>query len=608
MRQCEVGNRGSEPTMTTPPATSEGDTQIDGIFGPVTKTAVEYPRDSHLAVDDIVGPATWAALGSDGARPLTLGDGLRWPVAGKLQTALNEGRGDFAPGCNPVLAVDGLHGEQTAAAAKGPQQLGGVQADGVVSLQARRRAKIVCTLGPTTSSPEQVSALVAAGLDVARLNMSHGDHGAHRAAYDAVRAACDASGRRVGVLVDLQGPKIRLGRFAAGPVTLTAGQEFTITAEDVPGDQNEASCSYPGLAGDVRPGTTLLVDDGRVVLEVTAVRGARVRTRVVVGGVVSDHKGLNLPGVRVSVPALTDKDTDDLRWALGLRADMIALSFVQGPEDAEPARKIMDEMGVRLPLIAKIEKPQAVAALGEIVAAFDGIMVARGDLGVEFPLEQVPLVQKRAIKLARQAAKPVIVATQMLESMVSAPRPTRAEASDVANAVLDGADALMLSAETSVGAYPVETVATMARIIMAAEQQWPSGAPQTGAPETTGCAIARAAGEVGAAVGARALVAFTMTGETARRLARYRSPIPLLVFTTESATRSQLALTWGAETFLVPHVAHTDDMVRLVEAALQDIGRCTQGDVVVIVAGSPPGTPGRTNALRVHRIGDAIQS
>src|SRR6185312_12881165 len=238
-----------------------------------------------------------------------------------------------------------------------------------------RRAKIVCTLGPATSGPGMATQLVAAGLDVARLNMSHGDHDAHRAAY-----------------------------------------------QDVPGDQNEVSVSYPALAGDVRPGTRLLVDDGRVVLEVTAVQGERVRTRVLVGGPVSDHKGLNLPGVRVSVPALTSKDADDLRWALALRADMIALSFVQGPDDAEPPRKIMDEVGVRLPLIAKVEKPQAVAALDEVVAAFDGIMVARGDLGVEYPLEQVPLVQKRAIKLARQAAKPVIVATQMLESMISAPR------------------------------------------------------------------------------------------------------------------------------------------------------------------------------------------
>src|SRR6266705_968125 len=382
-----------------------------------------------------------------------------------------------------------------------------------------RRAKIVCTLGPATSDPGTITELVAAGLDVARLNMSHGDHDAHRAACQAVRAASDASGRSVGVLVDLQGPKIRLGRFAAGPVTLAAGQEFTITGQDVPGDRDEVSVSYPGLAGDVRPGTRLLVDDGRVVLEVTAVQGPRVRTRVLVGGPVSDHKGLNLPGVRVSVPALTSKDADDLRWALGLRADLVALSFVQGAADAAPARRIMAELGAPLPLIAKIEKPQAVAALPEIVDAFDGIMVARGDLGVEFPLEQVPLVQKRAIGLARRAAKPVIVATQMLESMVSAPRPTRAEASDVANAVLDGADALMLSAETSVGAYPAATAATMARIIVAAERECLHAVPSlTRVPTTTGGAIARAAGGVGAIVNATALSAFTMSGETARRL------------------------------------------------------------------------------------------
>ena len=472
-----------------------------------------------------------------------------------------------------------------------------------------RRAKIVCTLGPATSGPYQIAALVAAGLDVARLNMSHGTQASHHAAYGNVRAAGDASGRSVGVLVDLQGPKIRLGRFASGPVTLVPGAEFTITGEDVPGDETEASTSYAGLAEDVRPGTQILVDDGRVVLEVTGVDGPRVRTKVVTGGRVSDRKGLNLPGVRVKAPALTSKDADDLRWALGLRADLIALSFVQGPEDAAPARQIMDEFGTALPLIAKIEKPQAVSALPEIIEAFDGIMVARGDLGVEYPLEQVPLVQKRAIVLARQAAKPVIVATQMLESMVGAPRPTRAEASDVANAVLDGADALMQSAETSVGSYPVDAVATMAKIVVAAERAWPDfPAPSAGRPASTGCAIARAAAEVGSVVGAKALVAFTMTGETARRLARHRSPIPLLAFTTKPATRSQLALTWGAETFVVPEVAHTDDMVRQVEAALLDIGRCDKGDVVVIVAGSPPGTPGRTNELRVHRISDAIET
>jgi pyruvate kinase len=472
-----------------------------------------------------------------------------------------------------------------------------------------RRAKIVCTLGPASSAPGQVAELVAAGLDVARLNMSHGTHDQHLRAYEAVRAASDATGRSVGVMVDLQGPKIRLGTFPAGPVLLQPGSEFTITGEHVRGTASQASTTYPDLACDVRPGDQLLVDDGRIVLEVTEADGVRVRTRVLTGGVVSDHKGINVPGARLSVPALSEKDEQDLRWALGLRADMIALSFVQRPGDATPVRKIMDELGAPLPLIAKIEKPQAVRQLPEVLDAFDGLMVARGDLGVEMPLEQVPMVQKRAIVLARDEAKPVVVATQMLESMISSPRPTRAEASDVANAVLDGADALMLSAETSVGAHAVEAVQTMARIIVAAEGDCLGSFPSPRrAPAGTGGAIARAAAEVGAAVGAVALVAFTMSGETARRLARHRSPIPLLAFTPQQATRSQLSLTWGVETFIVAPVMHTDDMVRQVESALLDIGRCRNGEKVVIVAGSPPGTPGRTNALRVHRIGDAIAS
>jgi pyruvate kinase len=471
-----------------------------------------------------------------------------------------------------------------------------------------RRAKIVCTLGPATSSQEQITALIGAGLDVARLNLSHGTQADHLQAYHRVRAGSDATGRSVGVLADLQGPKIRLGTFPGGPVRLAAGGEFTITTDDVPGTEREASTTYQGLADDVRVGDRILIDDGNVQLDVTGVVGSRVHTRVVVGGKVSNHKGINLPGVAVSAPALTDKDESDLRWALATGVDMVAMSFVRSPEDASLARKIMSEAGrPGVPLIAKIEKPEAVEVLPDIVDAFDGIMVARGDLGVELPLEQVPTVQTRAIRLARERARPVIVATQMLESMISAPRPTRAEVSDVAGAVVEGADAVMLSAETSVGAYPVETVATMARIIVAAEEtSLRAESSLTRVPTTTGGAIARAAAEVGAIVGAKALVAFTMTGETARRLARYRSPIPLLAFTTEAATRSQLALTWGVETFIVPTVRHTDDMVHEVDSALVNLGRCAIGDKIVIVAGSPPGSPGKTNALRVHRIGDAI--
>ena len=472
-----------------------------------------------------------------------------------------------------------------------------------------RRAKIVCTLGPATSTQERINALITAGLDVARLNLSHGSHADHLHSYQLVRAGSDAIGRSVGVLADLQGPKIRLGEFPGGPVLLTAGDEFTITTDDIPGDRHEASTTYQGLADDVRAGDRILIDDGNVQVDVTGVTGTRVRTRVVVGGRVSDHKGINLPGVAVSAPALTAKDEEDLRWALATGVDIVAMSFVRSPDDAMVARKIMNEAGRSgVPLIAKIEKPEAVRVLPEIVDAFDGIMVARGDLGVELPLEQVPAVQSRAIALARERARPVIVATQMLESMISAPRPTRAEVSDVAGAVVEGADAVMLSAETSVGAYPVETVATMARIVSAAEDNSLRAEHSlTRMPTTTGGAIARAAAEVGAIVGAKALVAFTMTGETARRLARYRSPVPLLAFTTEPATRSQLALTWGVETFIVPAVRHTDDMVHEVDSALVRLGRCTIGDKIVIVAGSPPGSPGKTNALRVHRIGDAIE-
>ena len=471
-----------------------------------------------------------------------------------------------------------------------------------------RRAKIVCTLGPATSSQEQITALIDAGLDVARLNLSHGTQADHLLGYQRVRAGSDATGRSVGVLADLQGPKIRLGTFPGGPVRLRAGDEFIITTDNVPGTEREAATTYQGLADDVRVGDRILLDDGNVQLDVTGVTGSRVRTRVVVGGKVSDHKGINLPGVAVSAPALTDKDESDLRWALATGADMIAMSFVRSPDDASLARKIMSEAGrPGVPLIAKIEKPEAVGVLPDIVDAFDGIMVARGDLGVELPLEQVPAVQSQAIRLARERARPVIVATQMLESMINAPRPTRAEVSDVAGAVVEGADAVMLSAETSVGAYPMESVATMARIVVAAEESSLRAEHSlTRMPTTTGGAIARAAAEVGAIVGAKALVAFTMTGETARRLARYRSPVPLLAFTTEAATRSQLALTWGVETFIVPTVRHTDDMVHEVDAALVNLGRCAIGDKIVIVAGSPPGSPGRTNALRVHRIGDAI--
>ncbi len=472
----------------------------------------------------------------------------------------------------------------------------------------KRRAKIVCTLGPATHSYEGIRALVYAGMDVARLNFSHGSHTDHEQAYRWVRQASDESGRGVGVLVDLQGPKIRLGAFAAGPVVWATGETVTITTEAVRGTHDRVSTTFAGLAGDVSVGDRLLVDDGRVGLKVLTVDGPDVRLLVTEGGPVSNHKGLSLPGVGVSVPAMSDKDEADLRFGLGLRADMVALSFVRSPRDIDRVHEIMDETGSRLPVLAKIEKPQAVDALDAIVEAFDGLMVARGDLGVEMPLERVPLVQKRAIQCAREIAKPVIVATQMLDSMIGASRPTRAEASDVANAVLDGADALMLSGETSVGAYPIETVATMGRIIVAAEEELGMVPRVQREPTSVGGAIAFSAAVVGRTVGASALVAFTQSGDTARRLAEHRSPIPLLAFTPEPAVRSQLALVWGVETFLVPTVQHTDEMVLQVERAMLDLGRMQPGELVTIVAGSPPSTSGSTNAMRVHRVGGYVAS
>jgi len=470
----------------------------------------------------------------------------------------------------------------------------------------KRRAKIVCTLGPATHSYEGIRSLVYAGMDVARLNFSHGAHAQHAEAYRWVRQASDESGRGVGVLVDLQGPKIRLGTFAGGPVVWATGETVTITTEPCPGDHDRISTTYAGLADDVAVGDRLLVDDGRVGLRVIGVEGQDVRLKVTEGGPVSNSKGLSLPGIGVSVPAMSDKDEGDLRFGLSLRADMVALSFVRTAADVRRVHEIMDASGGRIPVLAKIEKPQAVDNLLEIVEAFDGLMVARGDLGVEMPLEQVPLVQKRAVQAAREQAKPVIVATQMLESMVGSSRPTRAEASDVANAVLDGADALMLSGETSVGRYATESVATMGRIISAVEQDLSAVPLVKAVPSTVSGAIARAAAQVGSTIGASALVAFTQSGSTARLLAEHRSPIPLLAFTPVPEVRSQLTLTWGVETFLVPAVSHTDEMVRQVDSAMLELGRMQPGEVVTIVAGSPPATSGSTNAMRVHRLGNPV--
>ncbi|MGH8827560.1 MAG: pyruvate kinase [Jiangellaceae bacterium] len=470
-----------------------------------------------------------------------------------------------------------------------------------------RRAKIVCTLGPATDGPERLRELITAGMDVARFNLSHGSHAEHEKRYADVREAAATLGRNVGVLVDLQGPKIRLGTFAEGSAVLEPGATFTITTDDVAGSASRSSTTYSGLPGDVHPGDPVLVDDGRLALQVEKVQGADIVTRVVLGGRVSNNKGLNLPGAAVSVPALSEKDIEDLRWGLQIGADMIALSFVRSAADVAAVHGIMDELGVRRPVIAKVEKPQAVENLAEIVDAFDGVMVARGDLGVELPLWDVPLVQKQAVELCRRRAKPVIVATQMLDSMIGNPRPTRAETSDVANAVLDGTDAVMLSGETSIGSYPVETVATMAKIVETVEAHGLDRiAPLGTKPRTKGGAITKAAVDTAVLLNAKYLIAFTQSGDSARRMARLRCAIPLIAFSPLEATRHQLALSWGVEAFHADHVDHTDQMVMQVDRMLLESGRCEKGDLVVIVAGSPPGIPGSTNAMRVHKIGDAV--
>ena len=470
-----------------------------------------------------------------------------------------------------------------------------------------RRAKIVATLGPATAGYDMVRRIIDAGVDVARLNLSHGDHAVHESHFANVRRAADDADRAVAVLADLQGPKIRLGTFADGPQELVPGNEFTITTEDVPGDRSTVSTTFAGLPGDVASGDAVLIDDGRVRLTVLETDGIRVRTRVVVGGTVSDHKGINLPGVAVNVPALSAKDEDDLRWALRLGVDLVALSFVRSASDVQRVRVIMAEEGRHVPVIAKIEKPQAVDALEEIIDAFDGIMVARGDLGVEMPLEAVPIVQKRAVELCRRMAKPVVVATQMLESMISSPLPTRAETSDVANAVLDGADAVMLSGETSVGQYPVIVVETMARIIESTEDHGLERiAPLTTKPRTQGGAITLAANEVAEFVGARYLCIFTESGDTARRMSRLRPRIPMMAFATDPAIRRRMAITWGIQSALVEHVPHTDRMFIQVDEFFLSQGMAEEGDRVVVVSGSPPGIAGSTNDVRVHKIGDAV--
>lgn len=468
-----------------------------------------------------------------------------------------------------------------------------------------RRAKIVATLGPATDSEAVITQLIKSGMNVARLNMSHGDADEHKRRLQLVRSVSEKLNKPIAILADLQGPKIRIGRFKKGREVLAEGATFSITTKNIEGDSTMVSTTYSGLINDVTKDDELLIDDGRIKLRVKSISANTLDCEVVEGGPISDNKGLNLPGVMVGVPALSEKDEIDLKWAIANQVDWIALSFVRNAADINRVHEIMKEADYWIPTIAKIEKPQAVENLDEILDRFDGIMIARGDLGVELPLEMVPLVQKDAITRARNAGKPVIVATQMLESMITASRPTRAEASDVANAILDGADALMLSGETSVGENPALVVSTMARVIEHVEQEALDKLVKLSPQNRISVARALTASaiQVGEFIGAKYLIAFSETGRSARLMARHRSTIPILTYTPLPRVLRQLSLIWGVTPYLVGLVHHTDEMVDQVDRDLLAHGLAQEGELVVIVAGVPPGIPGTTNGMRVHKVG-----
>jgi pyruvate kinase len=469
-----------------------------------------------------------------------------------------------------------------------------------------RRTKIVATLGPATSSEERIEQLIAVGVDVFRLNFSHGDRAVHEANVQRIRAAAEKAGRPVGILQDLQGPKIRIGRFAEGAIMLEPGMRFVMDcASDAPGDVHRVGVSYKGLARDVKEGDSLLLDDGRLALRVVEVRGSAIHTEVVVGGELSNNKGVNIPDADLSIPALTEKDVDDLTYGAGLGVDWIAMSFVRTRDDLLLARHYMARAGSTAKLMAKIEKPTAVERFGELLREVDGVMVARGDLGVEMPPERVPQIQKQLIRLCIEAGKPVVTATQMLESMITNPTPTRAEASDVANAIYDGTDAVMLSAETAIGRYPLEAVRMMDRIARTVEADPQHAADMralTPAPEdTTADAVSLGACQMAQALNAGLIVTFTASGTTALRVSRNRPSAPVVAITPNERAYQQLALAWGVIPHLTDDISNTDDMVEVAQATIRLRGICEPGSRFVITAGVPFGMRGTTNLIRVER-------
>jgi pyruvate kinase len=468
------------------------------------------------------------------------------------------------------------------------------------------RAKIVCTLGPSSSTPERIGELIEAGMSVARLNFSHGSHEDHARMLQIVRAEADRRGKAIAVLLDLQGPKIRVGRFATGAVELKAGAPFTITTDTtVVGDERRVSTVYELLPRDVKPGDQIMLDDGYLSLEVTSVEGREVHTKVVAGGTLKNNKGINLPGVDVSAPAVSDKDKADIGFALRHGVDYVALSFVRRPEDVLEAKRLLTVDGVSIPVIAKIEKPQALERLAAIIDVADGCMVARGDLGVEMGPEKVPLWQKRIIEETNKRGKIVITATQMLESMITNPRPTRAEASDVANAVLDATDALMLSGETASGAHPVAAVATMARIIEEIERsayyRQMTAVPDLGLAVSTN-AIAHAAVTAAAAMKLKTIVAVSDSGGAARLLSEYRPEAEIVALTTNEVSFRRLAMVWGVTPVMIGQAATTEELIDRVEGTLLERHLAAPGDSVLITMAVPVGSGASTNMLKIHQI------
>lgn len=468
-----------------------------------------------------------------------------------------------------------------------------------------RRAKIVGTFGPAIEEYEMTLKAIKAGIDVARLNMSHGDYNEHSFRFDNIRKASKELNKTVAILADLQGPKIRLERFKQGPHYLNIDDIFTITTNNIEGTKEICSTTFKELPKNVKLNDTILIDDGKIKLTVININDTDVITKVITPGLISNNKGINLPGITLNIPAMSKKDESDLRWALRKGVDIVALSFVRCGSDVARARDIMNEENIKIPIIAKIEKPQAIENLDSIIDSFDAIMVARGDLGVEVPFEQVPIMQKQAIEKARRWAKPVIVATQVLDSMEKNPRPTRAEASDCANAVLDGADAVMMSGETSVGKFPIETIEAMAKIIEVTENHGLERIPNLGSkPHTYAGAITLAASEISSLLGAKAIVTFSQSGDSIRRMSRLRPKTPLIGIAKKKKVRNQLALCWGVQSIATSSkISNSSEMLKIVDKIMSDRG-AKKGDLIVIISGSPVGEAGSTNSIQVHEIGN----